>query len=613
MGRVKVYHYRDHHNGGKFDGVNCYVATLNALSTYNYAGMWIRFKAEDPINTNTCLWGVGRDTSNDQWALKIHRASGNYYFRVRYLDVDYDFTYEIEIGKIYEVLVRHIGGYNGDVVIEVWDQYHNLLFEDQQTNTSDPHYSLSTNNIFIGATSWAALTAGELYKGYIYDFYTLFTSTSDILRLVFYENYGGLISNWVAKNTWGSIAIGAAVMNITSDFWPDKTDISDYITDEAGGFSDIRYSQDQYRVPVFESTNFGLCTKDWDEIQVGDSIEIEIDSKTSWLFNVKKIEERNYSIKTIYLEDIFSQLINITAINIFAYYYNYFAIGDAHWWSNYVPNTSSYAEKEYYWDPTTERRRWFNIFYVLQLVFYMLQYDNILTISIGTIKDNNSDYLYNDSPILYKYLAFNQLVSTYLGQSASTDTYSSAKADKVFREILKCARLTYYVNTGILKYYKVSYDNESVDDDDKYDYATEEIENKKYYQVIANFLDDGADKPDWPAYASAFTSGDIDTITKNNLDSVNEITNPDLIETITLLKHFFIGRHFSTSDDFREISYGSTNDDFLDQLADIFDAELRNKFNREAIKTSLLPEVDEKYYRKIDDLENLTTEIKQEV
>lgn len=608
MAQVKVYHYRDHNNGGKFDG-NCFVSGGAVIGAYSYVGVRCRFRFNSFSTGPKSIWSVGASADNNQWALKVHVSHGTYFFRVTYLDVNYDFSnYELEEGVIYEVLVRHISNFSGDIVIEISDQWHNLLYTEQKTNTSDGvTYTLYTGIFFIGATYTSS--AIEKFIGTIFDWETLYSSTTDRQRLVFYEQYDGTNNN-IVYDFYNKA--DALVWIRPSDFWPSKTDISDHITDQAGGFNEIRYNQDKYRTPQFNSTSFGLCTENWDDISVGDTITIEYDNKIIWVFNVSKIQLEKYKSKTIYLEDILQGLSKITSENFSSRYFNLFNATDTHWWSNYVPDTSSYDEQEYYFDVGNERRRWFSITYILQLVFYVLQYDNILSISVASIKDVSSDYLYNTTLIKYKYLALHQGMLSQMGYSASSNTGNTTMMDKVFRELLKALRLTYFISSDTIQYYKITCGTVSVDNDDNYDDKGEEDNNRKFHQIKAYILDSGYGYPDWAAYYTSFGSGDIGEITKNNLDSVAEIVNEDRIDTIVLMKHYWLCRRDNYSNDLRELSYTGAAE-FPDQFADILDAALRGKMNIKAIKTVLLSSNSPNYYKKIDNLVEKTTEVKQVV
>ena len=149
---VQVLHYRDHHNGGKFDG-DCYIDT--GKNYYNSA-IRIRFKITEFDSGFQYLWGVG--SGNNQYSLKLVRDTNDYYLRVTYLDVDYDFTdYRIgisEMNHIYNASIYLITSPSTTLVLKVSKQYGKDSVVLTKANTSDESsYVIPKLHVYLGATS----------------------------------------------------------------------------------------------------------------------------------------------------------------------------------------------------------------------------------------------------------------------------------------------------------------------------------------------------------------------------------------------------------------------------------------------------------------------------
>jgi len=160
---VQVLHYRDHHNGGKFDGI-CYGSTQKIFVSREYP-IRIRFKIAEFDSGFQYLWGIG--SGNNQYSLKLvrHPFGGYYYLRVTYLNLDYNFSeYKIGLSEhnniyIAEIYFTYSGG-TWQINLNYGDKYGSKNGSLSQQNTSNETlYSIPPYYIYLGASS--AWTEGD--------------------------------------------------------------------------------------------------------------------------------------------------------------------------------------------------------------------------------------------------------------------------------------------------------------------------------------------------------------------------------------------------------------------------------------------------------------------
>lgn len=606
MEQLKIYHHRDHNNGGKFDG-NCAVDTGRAFGTYYTNGVRCRFRIEEIDSGLGTIWGVGDPSNNDQYALKFVESSGEYYLRVRWLDVDYNFTsFKITGDDIYEVHVKKVLSLTLNITI--FDRYHKELYYESKSNTSNEgSYSMSTDNVYLGGSNDGEGII-EGFHGYIFDWDAMYTGTSDYSRYVFYEDWNSVGSNKVADflgNYDGNI-IGTQ----PSDFWPIRVDISKPF--KKGSSAIIKYRQDKFRSEIGLSLRISLFN--YADIKRHDTIEIQIDDdvtndKASNILNVTEIKNRVYARTDIICEDIFGSL-RYVSLNYFAQKpYAYWAIdGDKFWWSTYV----SVGASDFYYDATVKRNRYITMNYILEFIRGLLQYDNLFEYDKTTFLGTDSDYwqMENDVVIKYQYFAYHLGMLSQMGISDSTEERTQ-KMYSVFRDTMRALRFVYYFKDGKLLLIKLANGNTSFT---KYfDEDTEKVRNYKFYQIVANIIQDLTyGYPDYDAYYAAFTSSDIDELIANNIDDGFKLSEKELIISITLTKHFWIHRKSTTGTNLRQLSYNGGKT-FIDQYADILDAELRGLKEFEEIEVRLTEDNSANFYYKEDDLIKRISKIKQEI
>ncbi len=143
---IRIVRYRDNHIGGKFDG-NCYVNTLwsNAKTPKR-----VQLKVRPFPVGEQFVWGSG--SGNNEFSLKVVNDGSDYFFRVRYLDYDYNFR---------DYLLNSILGEKIYVGVYFDDSYIYLAYRDGKygnytyyqivvNNSNETSYSVSTNPILLG-------------------------------------------------------------------------------------------------------------------------------------------------------------------------------------------------------------------------------------------------------------------------------------------------------------------------------------------------------------------------------------------------------------------------------------------------------------------------------
>ncbi len=589
MARVKIWHYRDHLNGALLDG-NVYINTNTALDAsvlqthvkcrFRLAG----FGFGTPVQS---VWGMGN--GNDAYSLKIYADSGRNHLRIRYLNKDYDYPdLDINLDEIYNVTVNLTTAPN--IVLNVRDQYNNPVYYESRAMTSIG--TLASSNLFVGATSDSAGNPQQHFVGTLFDFW--YYKASTYRRLVFYKNYSG-VGDATIGDFFGN-RNAAVCGTIPWDFWPEMTDISDGVTD----ITQLRHQTDSFRTPVLTDMSF-VCYGTH-AIRINDTIGLEdTDSAMqNWFYRVYRTEELTDGLTRIYCESIFTALEQVRSC-YFLTSTDSFPITRTDWWSNLTPvffTGSNYSTTEYHFDVGVSSKRWVTALYVLKSVLYFLQYDNILSVDISAIVDAASDFRSSSNTLSYKWFAIGHYCMSYAGRGNKEDN-DSADMASLFRELLLGLRLTFLIEDSIVKYRKVNYGSAAIGDDSNYDYRQSVERQRKYYQVNRTRLSSGID------YWDGWTSTDSEEVSASNISSAYKVRNS--VIDVSLTNHFLIQRHGSSSNAITDLSPS-----FEAQLADILDRDFRRDIPYANIKTGFVAAMDERYIRKIDDLKNQTSEIKQE-
>ncbi len=598
MSQIKIYHHRDHNNGGKFDG-NCAVDTMRPFGTLFLSGIRCRFRIEEISSGLGTIWGVGIPASNNQYALKVIEDSGEYYLRVRYLNVDYDLSdFKINGDDIYEFTVKmHLG----DILMYIYDRYHNLLYSKTVISTSTG--SISTDNPYLGGSN-SILGIIEGFHGYIFD-WDCYYETSDATKYVFYKNYNSVADDVVAdffENYDGDI-IGTQ----PADFWPERIDISGKL--KKGSSAIIKQSQDKFRVQLGTSLNLNLFK--YSDIKVNDTIEIQINDDVdsddaSIILNVTEIKNKIYSVTNIICEDIHCALKYVTAYNFASPIADYpWYIVMAFWWS-----TSPFPELEdYKWEIGVNK--YISLKQILSMIIGLLQYDNLFAYEITDLLTTDSRYRFLDGTEQIVYYSHNLFHLGMIQESGCSDS-TEEKVEKMypfFKAVLNALRLTYYFEDGNIKYTVLTYGN--VEKIKYFDKETEKIRNYKFYQIEAEFISNYSYRyPDMMLYYGAiYDSSDLVTVIANNIDNNFKLEEKDLIINNKLITHFWVFRRETSSYD---ITYIQNNDVFIDQYVSILDADLRGLKEFEEIKVRLTEDNSANYHLKEDDLIKRISKIKQE-
>jgi len=599
MGAIKIYHYRDHHNGGKFDG-NCAVDTLNPFGS-STSEVRCRLRINKFDSGLETIWGVGIDTGNNQYALKVVESSGKYYFRVRWLDVDYDFSaFLINDNMIYEVKVIRIASSRIDILIS--DEYANALYYLGITNTSDETtYSISTDNIYVGSTN-NSKSIEEPFTGIVYN-WKLYDPA---IRYIFYKNYNSVTDSQVADllNVYNGSIIGTQ----PSNFWSIRTDISGKIKD--GDSAILKQKQDKFRTQIGTSANLTLFN--YDEIKKGDTIEFQFgddvgNDNASCILNVTSIKQKSYYQTDITCEDIF---MGLKYLRVYALAYSTLSTTKENiylWWSTYI-----YASHNDYYSGTNTTNRYISLNYILNLILCSLQYDNLVSLNITTLLSTDSGYKYLDTGVVYS-INYSSLIwhigmTQRIGASDFTEE-TTYKSYVFFRSILQALRITYYFSSGDIKFTVLSSPGTTLSPyilNDK-----EKIMNSKFYQIIAPVIEGTPGGSISPSrYYSAYSSSDFTDRIANNVDSAFLLDEKELIIDVKLIKGFWIYRKHSAGSYLMQIE---NNDYFIDQYVTMLDNELRGLKQFEEKTITLTNENSEYYRSKEDDLVKQRSKIKQEV
>ena len=615
MSNPRILHYRDHKNGGQFDG-DCYVALRENITDIIYP-IKVRFRPIEFDSGFQYIWGIG--TGDNQYSLKIVRDTSDYYLRVTYLDVDYDFT-SYRIGIIESII--HVTVWINNVTnfvlafIGVDRDGYSVELSPKVLTSDESTYSVPAVDLTLGATRYmdgAVLTldAAGHFTGKMFDFETHYSAGgTDRQRLVFYENYKGSDSNTVYD--FYEVYDGT-IIDRPSDFWGVETDLSDYIREEKD--LKVKYRRDDYLVQEYASTKITLFN--YFAISIGDTVVIEINNEITWVFNITKTKlvENGHSME-LECEDILVGLKNINTMYYASPKTSVCSAVDFKWYSNYIQAVLEC-------DSTSA-----SLFYLLKEAIYYLQYDNILTVDVSNL-EGAVDSLYYDYlesiAVTFSKLGYSLGMLLDLNKSQQSDYDSLIYMDTVFREILFHSRIMYYISDGILTFDQI--DSGNVSHDPIWNTDPSEFETDKRWNYLlckvatswaatynaSHLTSDWDDEyPDLSIYSS-FDTDDVVELKANQLSAAVPDDNKNTFNKRTLIPHLWLLIRNATTGAKRTMWNSADSENFLHQLAGILDDQLRKDFEMERITISLTETNSPKYKEKIDDLVNRKTEIYQEV
>ena len=433
------------------------------------------------------------------------------------------------------------------------------------------------------------------FSGTIFDFEADYESgVESWQRLVFYEKYKGTDSEKVYD--FHEYQDGL-IKNRPGNYWSQATDISTYIRE---GHAPVQiYRQDRFRVPEYTSTEFWLFN--YFAVEIGDTICIEINGKLTWMFSVcstKKVE--NGFCLEVKCEDILKGLDKINSANYAIPRATSFSETCKKWFCNY--NQTGI-------ESTTNLM---SLFYCLKLAIYMLQYDNLLDVDISEINAENSEYYdhQNSMIISYEKLAFHSGMFRQLNKTNSAE-YHPVYMDRVFRQVLMISRLTYFIDNGTLKFVRLQKGN--VSHSSIWQAEPEEpIINRKYHNISCDVCKhSGGEYPDTSKYAS-FDQDDIETLQANSLEQAISEYDDEVIEKIELIPHLWLFVRDISAGTISLMRNSADEQNFIHQMAEILDNELRGTFIYERITVPLTEENSPKYLEKKDDPAKRESEIYQE-
>jgi hypothetical protein len=599
----KIFYYRDHNNGGLFDG-NTAVDTQRAFGLYSAdLGVRVRFRANELESGSGTIWGVGREAENDKFQLKVVKCSEEYYLRVNYLDKSYNFyEYKINCETIYEVKVKISGNGsgNGEIRLEIFDRYHTALYSENKTNNSDKdNYSITENNVYIGATNDSG-NPTEGFCGFIFDWDTVYADTSDFSHFIFYKNFNGVEDNEVAESS-GSYT-GEIIPSVPDNFWPEKTEITTYLKEKSR--LNINWKTDRYKAPVRYEMKLNIKSESLD-IKENDTITIQIgedvtNNEISAIFNIKELKYGDYYEITIICEDILQSTEKILAKHIAYYYKTYWTYEDPKWWSLYYPTSG--ISGDYYYDASNESNRWFNIEYVLKTILYMLQYDNLISFDTATLKASSSDlyeeYGGSSTYITYRYLIFHQGMFKYLGINDSSKN-SLQDMNEILLTMFRTLRITYYFYNGKITFRKIGYSH--VTHPVNYGRKHWKERNYKFTQIDTSIIENGVTgRPDLTAYYSSFVSDDFNDQTGSVVNSNYKLPEKKLLNNLNLPINFWIFWRESSSNMLH--TFGSAGTRWLEQAAKSIDTGIRGLKKIEEIEVMLTKDNSRHYISKTDNL-----------
>ena len=613
MSNIKIMHYRDHHNGGKFDG-NCYVdmkRTLPIGTIYLY----LRFRITDFPSGYQYLWGQGFGVT--ELSLKLVRSMDKYYLRVTSCGSDINFD-NYPLGSFDEEYLHNIklrvhSGFAGATAYISYShdgygsQYDNIIkfADDFVHNTIDPV------DMTLGATRYldggaVILNNSHLFTGVIYDAQTIFPADSLPQRLVFYEGYNGVGIQYIADyyNQQNS-----EIINRSSDFWSVGTDISGSLKQGASFTAESK--RDKMWVQEYCSGSFSVFN--YDKIVIGDTIGVYVDGVMSWLFNVykTKIKDTGYSM-TVSCEDIFMALKRVIAGDYFKPKTSY----DLQWWTN-IEDTRVH-------DTTLSLES------ALGLPVYLLQYDNLVSIDFTGLLQEESPYfeykseVHTGDVINYGGLALHIPMAMHLGctegfgwtPSGGEDKVSTEPMHSVYRELLGMTRVWYQVYDGRVIFKPITY-GRMVFPTIWYSVPVE-TENNLKYNIIS--VDIQADEDGLPILANYDTDGinsDDELEIIGDSREGQSYNNPNRERSLKMSSGLWLrinkdGLGSSDMGDRFSVGYFYWGITFPTQYALALDYGVRKTYRFERLTVPLIGGGESCYKEREDDLINRTTEIYQE-
>ncbi|MCD4829627.1 MAG: hypothetical protein K8R90_09405 [Candidatus Cloacimonetes bacterium] len=590
MAVVKIWRCRDHRNGGRLDG-SCYIdcnGGLSAACVNVPIRCRFRFDAFEAGTTRMAVWGVGDSTGSDGYMLIVEKSGDDYRPVVRYLDTETAFAdIALRPDCLYDIRLRVA---SGTLYLDVYDRWGNPLWEAGQAVSASG--TLSSNDLFVGATSNDIDDPELNLTGTLFDLmYTI--DGTDYVRLVFYEGYDASGSGTVA-DAYNNL--DATVISPPADFWPSRTDISDEVT----AVGKLRRETDTWGVPRYCSLE--LTCRDTLNVKAHDVIEIEAvkTSAVNWLYRVERVEERPCGLQKLHCIDALADLAHVFTDRFFTITAA-FTTARQDWWSNYAPvftNGSNYSVTEYHYDASNESRRWVSLGYILQSVVAYLQLDNLIEVNLSDLLDADSPLEYSGSPLDYRWFAFNLYELIYAGRSRRDDNDSISVA-RLLRQIAFALRFGWLLDDSDLEARPMTTGAPALADNSMLAFRSAVAKEHWPHQVRQQRLQSGVNSWD------AWDNGDTEEVAFHNLGGSYRALNR--VKDITCVAILEPRRHDSVSNALLDLS-----PDVLAQLADILDARYGASRTTESVRLPFTPSHDMRYASKVDDVNNMTTELKQE-
>jgi len=584
MAVVRLWHCRDRLNGGRLDGAAYVNANGGYSATCAQVPVKCRVRFDDFATgaTRAALWGVGAADGADGYMLLIEKSAGAYRPVVRWLNTEVVFgDIVLYAGTLYDIRTR---GAAGVAYVEVHDRYGRLLWSAEETVTATG--TLSTANLYIGATN-AAGTPQLPLVGTLFDFWCAINGT-DYVRLVFYKGYNGVGSGTVA-DAFGNRH--ATVVNAPDDFWPARTDISNYVT----ALDKLRRETDSHGAPTFTTCTFTCC--DVFGAQPGDVMEVESvkTSGVNWLYTVTSVEELSDNRIKLHCAELLTELNDVPASAFFSVTAA-FTTARNDWWSNYAPvffGGNNYSLVEYYYDASNELRRWASLGFVLQNLLCFLQLDNILSCSLTGLLDESSPLQYGGSALAYRWFAFNLHEMRYAGRGCR-DANAGASMGVLLRQMALALRFGWLLEDGVLRFLPLDSGLVSLTDNQLLEYSRTLADVHEPHQIRQQRLPSGVNA--WDAWTETGEQ------TYNNLTDSYCAQND--VEDVTLASVYQIRRHDNAGNALLALS-----PDPLAQLADILDAAYCGPREAQTLRTAFLPQHNTRYRSKTDDTVNMTSDV----
>jgi hypothetical protein len=594
MAGARIWRYRDHDNGGKFDGA-CYVDTHAAPGTVNDLAVQVRCRfrigADGPVGQTQALWGAA--DAGGEFSLNLVPSNGANIIQVRLHNCVYDVTeYPLYPDPIYEVRAGRNATPGIDVV--VIDQWGNWLYS-VEFPLGNPVGSLPATSYYIGAVSSASGAPQRPFHGTVFDFRYHHTN---LRCLTFYRNFGGGGDD-VVKDRHGH-QDGSLSGTVPSSFWPTPMDLSDHIVD----IQNIRFDTDAYRTPTFNTFHFDLV--DCELPRSNDIIAIRDNAGERWthFFQVERLETQDLGRTRIWCRDVLEDLDNIScAVFIKPGLQDEYNRTD--WWNSVRPCTytgqpgGQYRDVECFYESATSEHNWASLPYLLRLTISYLQLDRLIRPDVAMLYDLPAPYRHGGVVREFSWFAVNIHCYNQAGSTQRTDVNGASVGD-LFREILTVMRLTYAIDDGDLIFLPVAHETVEFDDDRVYDIKESTESQRKHYQVSQERLDQAT------YWDDQWTGEDVVETVANNLSANFKVVNN--VVDLTLTPHFLIRLHNNQNNEMLDIS-----PPLIEQFVDRLDTEFMGDFTYRTVKTKLMLPANLYYIRKTDNLEAMSSEIKVEI